>query len=210
MAAGIESQNVDLQQNECYIEVKAKQANLEKTIEMQEMEIISCKQQITDLELKENLKLDEMQKLEKRFEIQTEEYRNLVEVLHEKMEKRFDKMDKSCDEFRTKLDDMEKKYSAICKTEKSAQLQVDAKSKFGYEMRLKFSPNDVKDVEKTYLSIYFDVIKGENDAILKWPNKCTGLIAILDQLNDKATKFSSKIRSFDGCLGKSPFDFEGF
>uniref|UniRef100_T1J4Q8 MATH domain-containing protein n=1 Tax=Strigamia maritima TaxID=126957 RepID=T1J4Q8_STRMM len=167
-------------------------ANLEETIKWKEVEINSCQQQIFDLELKQNTKLDEqlmkMQKLEERLELQT------------------DKMDKSCNELRTKLVDMEKdlrtkasSFSRIWKIEKFMQLQIDAKavnmhvdsdpfysSEFGYKMRLLLYPIGICDGVGTHLSIFLQVMSGENDAILKWPLEFTGKISILDQLNHKA------------------------
>uniref|UniRef100_T1JC17 Uncharacterized protein n=1 Tax=Strigamia maritima TaxID=126957 RepID=T1JC17_STRMM len=60
--AAAEVEDIKLQLNDCCIKMKQIQGTnkLEKTIEHQEMEINSCKQQMTDLELKYKDKMEEL------------------------------------------------------------------------------------------------------------------------------------------------------
>uniref|UniRef100_T1J2U8 MACPF domain-containing protein n=1 Tax=Strigamia maritima TaxID=126957 RepID=T1J2U8_STRMM len=152
-----------------------------KIIERQETEISSFKQQMVNLESNHSMKI---QALEDNFGkiIDTQEtefkkqmvYResnhsmkiqDLEDNFAEDMKMltdKIDKIDKSCDVLRTKLDDVEKNLSNkdwsishIWKIEKFAQLHVNAKSgreivvysdpfytsEFGYKMRLAFYPN---------------------------------------------------------------------
>uniref|UniRef100_T1IUA5 MATH domain-containing protein n=1 Tax=Strigamia maritima TaxID=126957 RepID=T1IUA5_STRMM len=71
----------------------------------------------------------------------------------------------------------------------SSHRQIDEKLgrvievyKFGYKLRLKLYPNGIGDGKGSHLSIFLQVMKGPNDAILNWPIKCNADISALDQL----------------------------
>uniref|UniRef100_T1IJI5 MATH domain-containing protein n=1 Tax=Strigamia maritima TaxID=126957 RepID=T1IJI5_STRMM len=58
-SAGVECQDVILQQNECFIKMKVKQDNMEEIIRKQEMEINSCKLEYDEME--ETIRKQEME-----------------------------------------------------------------------------------------------------------------------------------------------------
>ena len=56
-------------------------------------------------------------------------------------------------------------------------------SKSGYKMRMKLYPNGDGQGKNTYVSIFFQIMKGEFDAILAWPFTKKVTIVLLDQNN---------------------------
>ena len=56
-------------------------------------------------------------------------------------------------------------------------------SKSGYKMRMRLFPNGDREGRGTHVSVYFQMMKGEFDAILTWPFKKKITIIILDQSN---------------------------
>lgn len=56
-------------------------------------------------------------------------------------------------------------------------------SKSGYKMRMKLYPNGDQEGKGTHVSVYFQIMKGEFDAILTWPFKRKINVMLLDQSN---------------------------
>ena len=55
---------------------------------------------------------------------------------------------------------------------------------FGYKLRLEIRPNGLRDSENTHLSVFIAVMKGEYDAILRWPFNKKVKFTVIDQQND--------------------------
>ena len=55
---------------------------------------------------------------------------------------------------------------------------------FGYKLRLEIRPNGLGDSENTHLSVFIAVMKGEYDAILRWPFNKKVKFTVIDQQND--------------------------
>uniref|UniRef100_T1IS05 MATH domain-containing protein n=1 Tax=Strigamia maritima TaxID=126957 RepID=T1IS05_STRMM len=119
------------------------------------------------------------------------------------MRQQLEKVENNCNK---KVDEMElawtnkrSSFEFVWKVENFARVQQSAKSgtrtvvysdpfyssEFGYKMRLMLYPNGNGACTGTHLSIYRQMMKGRNDAVLKWPIEYTGDVTILDQLNYK-------------------------
>ena len=55
---------------------------------------------------------------------------------------------------------------------------------FGYKLRLEIRPNGLGNSENTHLSVFIAVMKGEYDAILRWPFNKKVKFTVIDQQND--------------------------
>uniref|UniRef100_T1IWH2 MATH domain-containing protein n=1 Tax=Strigamia maritima TaxID=126957 RepID=T1IWH2_STRMM len=100
-------------------------------------------------------------------------------------------------------------FQYIWKIENFEKIQQEAKSaeetglhsdpfysnEFGYKLRLQLHPNGYDDGEGTHLSIFLEVMKGPNDAILNWPIEYHAEISILDQSNNKKLHHSCILES---------------
>uniref|UniRef100_T1JD62 MATH domain-containing protein n=1 Tax=Strigamia maritima TaxID=126957 RepID=T1JD62_STRMM len=90
-------------------------------------------------------------------------------------------------------------------------------NQFGYKMRLKLYPNGYGEGKGTHLSVYLEVMKGPNDAILNWPIQYSGQLSMLDQLahklhhswpletDAKNTKFDKSMSDYKLGFGFSTF-----
>ena len=55
---------------------------------------------------------------------------------------------------------------------------------FGYKLRVEFQPNGQGAGKNTHLSVYIVVMKGEYDAVLRWPFNKKVKITLIDQQDD--------------------------
>uniref|UniRef100_T1IZU6 MATH domain-containing protein n=1 Tax=Strigamia maritima TaxID=126957 RepID=T1IZU6_STRMM len=98
-------------------------------------------------------------------------------------------------------------FQYIWKIEKFTQLEDNAKSgtcpiissqpfcssEFGYKLRLQLCPNGDGIGAGTHLSLFLQVLKGPNDAILKWPMEFSADFSVLDQ-SDNRDHFSAEFK----------------
>uniref|UniRef100_T1IS07 MATH domain-containing protein n=1 Tax=Strigamia maritima TaxID=126957 RepID=T1IS07_STRMM len=163
-------------------------------------------------------KIDALSLHQNQFEDNMEKNNNQQTEVRKKLRK----LENNCNKLnqtRKKIDDIETdlrdKLSSIhtsghfiWKVENFTQLQLNAKSgteeevysepfytsEFGYKMRLRLEPNGNGEGKGTHLSIFLQVMKGPNDAILKWPIEYSADFSLIDQLNHK-NDYSYKIES---------------
>lgn len=73
-------------------------------------------------------------------------------------------------------------------------------SKYGYKMCLQLHPDGFKSGKGTNLSVFFYIMRGENDAILSWPMKLEVTIGIINQ--ESADIHTSYKFNYDPVLDK--------
>ncbi|CAF3788483.1 unnamed protein product [Rotaria sordida] len=76
----------------------------------------------------------------------------------------------------------EKINDAKCERQRSIYSPEFYTSPTGYKMRARLFLNGTNDVQDTYISIFFILMRGEYDAILKWPFHFKVIFSLLNQL----------------------------
>ena len=117
-------------------------------------------------------------KLEEKFREATgkfEEKYNVVEKMIQCLEKH--------NYFEWKISGFSK-ASKIAKTGDKNYIYSESFCRYGYKCRLRCDPNGFGSGKNTHLSIFFQIMKGENDNILPWPFHKKVTVILIDQQED--------------------------
>ena len=157
---------------------------------------------------------DELRNTEDQLDLACEELKNTKEQFKEttkKHEERINALENKPFTYMWKID----AFQEVLKRAKAGHvIKIDSDSFYtsecGYKVRLGLFPNGFSTGVHTHLSIYFNVLKGEFDSILKWPFAKRVTFTLIDQhknLNDRKniTKTISENREQESFYSRLKF-----
>ena len=129
---------------------------------------------------------DQLGNLQKEFKETT---RELEKKIHAVLEKKAQYSEGNCHNgsFTWKIDG----FNKLLRSAKSNEITCIESSPFyscGYKCKLQLDPNGCSTGKGTHLSIYFFIMRGENDATLEWPFQKKVCFRLIDQQETDASK----------------------